>query len=415
MKKRLGFHILKTERGAVEGIVEDVIEDLRETEDPLQMMKEQTKIHRYHFWKTIMFGLVILTMLVMSFYFVLKYQTYNKVNITTVYENKDVDNSNYAEYLNGVLKYNRDGVVYLDETGKEIWNHPCQMKNPMIEMCKSTLAVGDRGGTSILVFQKDGLKGEIKTTSPIQEFSVSEQGIVGAVLKNELTPQVVCYDAKGNILVEQNASLGNTGYPVDLAISNDGNTLLVSYLYTKGGGVATKAVYYNFGEAGKGKKDHQISEKEYEDGLIPSVAFLNAKDSILIGDSFLVFNHGIDEIQETKKIKLEKEIKSVAYDKSGIALVLKNSGKSSYELRTYNANGKMGMSENFEGEYGNIRKVNHQIILFEGNKCQIFHQSGVHKFQGRMEAKIMDIFPITGLDKYMVISTAGLQKVQLVK
>ena len=75
------------------------------------------------------------------------------------------------------------------------------MKNPIVEVCKGTAAVGDQSGTSILVFQKDGLKGEIKTTSPIQKLVVSEQGIVGVVLKGESTQQIICYDAKGNILV----------------------------------------------------------------------------------------------------------------------------------------------------------------------------------------------------------------------
>ena len=83
------------------------------------------------------------------------------------------------------------------------------------------------------MFQKDGLKGEIKTTGPIQKLVVSEQGIVGVVLKGESTQQIICYDAKGNILVEQNTSLANTGYPLDIAISNNGEALLVSYLSAK--------------------------------------------------------------------------------------------------------------------------------------------------------------------------------------
>ena len=66
---------------------------------------------------------------------------------------------------------------------------------------------GIKVGQAFLVFQKDGLKGEIKTTSPIQKLVVSEQGIVGVVLKGESTQQIICYDAKGNILVEQNTSL----------------------------------------------------------------------------------------------------------------------------------------------------------------------------------------------------------------
>jgi len=164
----------------------------------------------------------------------LEYQTYENITVKATYKIEEADNSSYIEYAGGILKYSRDGVVYLDKKGEEIWNQPCQMKNPIVEVCKGAVAVGDQGGTSILVFQKDGLKGEIKTTSPIQKLVVSEQGIVGAVLKGESTQQIICYDAKGNILVEQNTSLANTGYPLDIAISNNGEALLVSYLSTKG-------------------------------------------------------------------------------------------------------------------------------------------------------------------------------------
>ena len=37
----------------------------------------------------------------------------------------------------------------------------------------------------------------------------------------------------------------------------------------------------------------------------------------------LVFYSGLEDLQQVKKIKIKKEIKSVSYDKSGVALVLK--------------------------------------------------------------------------------------------
>ena len=76
--------------------------------------------------------------------------------------------------------------------------------------------MADRGGNSIMVFTKDGLKGEIETTLPIEKIAISDQGIVSAILKNENSPQIISYDAAGNILVEQQITLGTTGYPVAL-------------------------------------------------------------------------------------------------------------------------------------------------------------------------------------------------------
>ena len=57
--------------------------------------------------------------------------------------------------------------------------------------------VADSGGNNILVFSEEGLKGEIETTLPIERITVSDQGIVSVVLRNENTPEIITYDAAG--------------------------------------------------------------------------------------------------------------------------------------------------------------------------------------------------------------------------
>ena len=192
--------------------------------------------------------LFFLALVLVGIYFLLQRQTYNAIETINYYENVSLDNPGYEKYLNGVLKYTRDGIAFLDKSGEEVWNHPCQMNNPIVEVRGEVAVICDRSGTSIFVFEEDGLKGEIKTTRPIERISVSKQGVVAAILKDDSTPKVVCYDATGNVLVEQNASLDNTGYPVDVALTEDGNVLLVSYLMADGTGVRTKIVYYDFDE-----------------------------------------------------------------------------------------------------------------------------------------------------------------------
>lgn len=366
-------------------------------------------------WKKIIIVVFLVLMIFTGFYYVMKYSTYDTVEIVNTYENKATENGNYIRYLDGILKYGKDGIAMLTKEGEEIWNYPCQMNSPMTEMNSGTVAVADKGGTSILVFQKDGLKGEIQTTRPIEKVTVSGQGIVAAILQDEETPRVMCYDAKGNILVEHKAALASTGYPVDIAISNDGNVLLVSYLGTKGSGVISKTVFYHFGEAGKGKANHQVAEAEYTNTILPVTVFLDKNTSLLVTDhSFLVYE-GLDEPKQKTAVELDKEIKSVAYNENYIVFVLKNSGQTDYELRMYTINGKQAMTAEFEGEYTNIKMVGKEIILYSGNICAIFNEKGVCKYEGTMENNIIDIFPIAGLNKYMMISANGFMEIQLAK
>ena len=78
------------------------------------------------------------------------------------------DTSNYAHFANGIVRYNRDGVVFLNKKNEEKWIQSTQLKNPIIEVKEKAFAVGDIGGNSILVFSEEGLKGEIVTSLPIR-------------------------------------------------------------------------------------------------------------------------------------------------------------------------------------------------------------------------------------------------------
>ena len=92
-------------------------------------------------------------------------------------------------FANGIVRYNRDGVVFLNKKNEEKWIQSTQLKNPIIEVKEKAFAVGDIGGNSILVFSEEGLKGEIETSLPIENMAISDQGIVTVLLKNETAPK----------------------------------------------------------------------------------------------------------------------------------------------------------------------------------------------------------------------------------
>lgn len=376
---------------------------------------EETKKGQSRFWKQILGIILFLLIVMMVAFYAYRRLTYEYAQVVKIYESESTNDGSYKLYADGVLEYSRDGIAHLTKEGEELWNQPCQMSNPIAEVCKDTAAVADKGGTSIYVFQKNGLKGEIQTTRPIEKVSVSAQGIVAAILQDEEAPQVMCYDAKGNVLVEHKASLTNTGYPVSLAISRDGNVLSVSYLCTQGNGIVNKTVFYHFGQAGEGKVDHQVAQKEYPDTIVPMSVFIDKSTCLLVSDKSLIFYKGLEQPKESMVIELDKAIKSVSYDEKHIALILKNNENTGYEMRLYDINGKQLASTQFEGEYANIKVSKGQVLLYEGDKCAIFNDLGICKYEGTLEMNVMDIFPIAGLNKYMTISASGFQEVQLAK
>ena len=365
--------------------------------------------------KIALIGAAVLVVAAIGIYFLIKYQTYTYVEILKTYENSSTDNANYKKCKDGILRYSRDGIALLTDKGEEQWNQPCQMGNPFVETSGNSIAVGDKGGTSILVFQRKGLKGEIHTTRPIEKMAISSQGIVSAILKDEEMPLVMCYDAKGNILVENKVSLKTMGYPVDVAISEDGNTLLVSYLHTQENKIVTKVVYYYFGGETAQKEDYQVLQEEFDNAVVPVVTFLNKDTSLLVADKALIFYEDSRQPKASARVEMTKEIQSVAYNEDLVAVVLKNSGDAPYVLQIYNTKGKLLSEAAVEKEYTGIKVEDGKVLMYDGQSSSIFLKGGIHKYQGNLEENILEIFPIGGLNKYMVINANGFHEIKLVK
>ena len=130
-----------------------------------------------HLWKIVIAIVGVIVVFLGVMYYIEGYLTYNQTEIVESFGNENEGDGNYEKYLDGVLRYSRDGIVFLSEQGEEIWNQPCQMNYPIMEICDDTVVVADKGGTSIYVFQKKGLKGEIHTTLPIEKVSASSSAM----------------------------------------------------------------------------------------------------------------------------------------------------------------------------------------------------------------------------------------------
>lgn len=371
-------------------------------------MKEKKKI-------IIAIAVVVVFVAMIATYFVAKYQTYDHIEISETYENKNKDNANYVSCMGGILRYSRDGVALLGKTGKEKWNQPCQMGNPIVDISKGSIIVADKGGTTILVFQEKGLKGEIKTTRTIEKVSVSEKGIVSAILKDDEAPQVMCYDAEGKVLVEHKVSLNKTGYPMDVALSEDGKTMMVSYLKTDGKKIIGKVVYYYFGGKANADKNHIVYEQEFDNTIVPVTAFLDHETSLVVADNALVFYDGLENPKEKVRVAVGQEIQSVAYDDQMVAIVVRNEGDAAYKLHIYNKKGKELASVDVDKEYAQMKVDAGEVLMYDGQMCNIFLKNGVHKFEGKTDENILEIFPLSGMNQYMVITANGFHETRLDK
>lgn len=413
--KRKKFRVLEKDQDPTDKIVDRILGELRKEDHPETEAMEEAKRQKRKRWKKT--GIIAGSILAASIgiYLLINLQTYTSVRTVDTYPVSGAASNEYKQFADGVLKYSRDGISYLDQKGSEVWNQPYQIQNPVVDVNETSGAVADKGGNAILVFNEEGLRGEIETDLPIEKISVSEQGIVSVILIDESSSQILCYDAAGNILVEHKTSVNGTGYPMDAALSPDGEILQVLYLYTQDGTITSRVAYYNFGQEGESETDHQVTEQEYKDVVMADGFFMNQSVSAAVGDNMLTIFRGKSVPEEAVKVEIDKEIKSVFHSQKYIGMILKNEGKEGYELRLYNDRGQMAMSEDFSGDYSNVKICGSQVIMYDGKNCSIFTRGGIQKFEGEMNSNILEIFPVAGVNKYIVMNENGMEVVRLVK
>lgn len=398
-----------------ENRVGQVIEQEDDERELLADIEHRVKRHKRRFWENLISSAVMAFLVIAATYFLIEYELYQNVTVLGSTNIGGAGDSLYTEFADGLLQYNKDGAAYIDLNGKEKWNQPCQIQNPLAATNKTAAVIADKGGNDIFVFEKKGLKGEIHTNLPIEKVSVSGQGIVCAVLKDGSSPRVMCYDAAGNVIAEQKVSVAAVGYPMDAEISEDGYTMAVSYMKFAGGTISSKVSYYNLKTTDDGQADHPVTGKDYPGEIIPEVFFMDNQTSVAVGDQTVLVYSGAGDPELDAKITVEEEIKSVFHSEKYFGLILKNNEKGGCLIRLYNKKGKLVMADQFTGDYNNVKMVGDHIMMYDGKKASVFKKSGVHKFEGEVSQSILEMFPLKGINKYAVVTADGIVEIRLAK
>ena len=342
-------------------------------------------------------------------------RTYANYRILTSLPSAEDASASYAPFADSWVRYSLNGIAYLTSEGEELWNRSYEMTSPIIDTCKKSLVVADKGGNRVLVFNEKGLKGQYTTNMPIVMARTSDNGIVAMIVRDESKTKVVTYDSSGKMLTEGKTSLQNTGYPMSLDISEDGTYLMVAYV-SIGEDVTSKVVCYHFNTERKKEKDNIALQEEYPGLIIPEIAYINSDTCVAFGDTSLLFFTGTGDAKLRERVDLDRQIKSVAHDQSRAAVVLKNTeGDDPYELVIYGDNGSVRSSTSFAQEYTSFDLVDDQTILYNDNFCEIFRANGEPVFAGEFERTTQRVIPIAGYHKYIFVTNDEIEVVRLAR
>jgi len=343
-----------------------------------------------------------------------KTKVYSSLEVTESVVFNTVAGSKIANFQGNILVYSNDGANATDSKGNLLWNITFDMQNPMMDMCGKTVAFADYGGSMIYVRTSTGEGYEVDTDMPIRKISISDNGIVAAVLEDVGVTWIYVYDMNGKILVQSRTTMEKSGYPVAITLSPSGEVMGVSYYSMDIGDVKSSVAFYNFGEVGQNSIDNYVSGYNYKDSLVPSLHFLNNDYAFALSGSRLTVYEGAHKPLSIKEAFLTDDVVSVFHDDSHIALLYRNKETSgSYRLDLYSEKSDIIDSETFDFDYSGIAFGADQYTIYGNTDIYVMTYSGKTKIKTTYDKSIRMVIPTSSATKFIIVTDSSVDTVTL--
>ena len=355
-------------------------------------------------------ALVIGAVLLVTIY--IQKRSYHDYKILQTSEQEDIVSTKYTEMDGKILRYSPDGVSLVNKKLEAVWAESYQMQNPIADVCGSRAVIADRDGTSMVFLDKSGMTGSVTTSYAIVKAKVSRSGLVAAILDGGDNTWINFYSTDGSLIAENQTKIDDPGYPMDVAISNDGVIMMVTYQFVDGGETTSYVAFYNFGDVGQNEDDRIVSGYTYDGIVIPQIQYLeNGRCIALREDGFTLYS-GKQIPKEIKTVNAEKEIVSTFFDDDCIGLVFKNDSKDKlYTMEVYSASGKLSFRRDFNIPYTTIKMSGGKILMYNSSQICVIDKNGVEKYMGTVDGTINDFFKI-GWNRYLLVLDTGVNVVK---
>jgi len=389
----------------------------KNSEPPKESMKEYNlKLlrHRAGIGLRILLCAAVVLGIVFGMWVWSKNKTYMGYEILGSIERADALNTMYAQYGDKILKYNRDGISCVDVKNEAVWSHTYNMQTPILDVCEKAIVVADYQGNEVYVFGEQGLKTQITTLLPIDQVSVSAQGVTALLLSDSETSWIYLYDAEGQPLADGRCSLEETGQPLSISISSDGAKLAVSYLQVRAGAASSCIVFYNFGPVGGNFVDKIVASKVYDGVLIPRIQYLGDSVCAAVSEESIIYYEGKEIPEEKVNIPETEKILSVFFGESAVGIVTGGGERTErYEIHLYDINGEPLWSLGSNLPYSRVQMSGTDVILHTENECEIYGEQGVLRYTGTFDGALLDVYKGSGLRKYILVFSDRTEEIKL--
>ena len=376
---------------------------------------QKIKKHRRNIVIGVLIALVLATIAGVILYKYLDGRTYSSYTISTSYNRDDTETAQYKEYGSGYVRYSNDGITYIDRKNNSIWNETYSMQKPQVKECGDCIAVGDINGSSIYIFDKNGLKGTVDTSLAISQIEVGSQGVVVAVLEDNTANYINMYNTDGSKVYSIKTTLEGDGYPLDISISDDATKLIASFVYVSGEEMKANVVFYNFSEVGQNETERVVGGfNHYDNTIVADVEFVNDTTAVAVGEN-VVSIYNIKEYPSlSKEINIENSIENVFWSSKYIGLILDNSETGDlYKLVVYDLSGNKVTEKTFSTQYDEIKFDSDSILLCSSNVWSVMNMNGKVLTTQTVELPIDTVLTTGSRGSYVLINSKYIQNIRM--
>lgn len=370
--------------------------------------------HKRNIVKKTVITVVAIAAAVTAVGFYIEKRSYHNYKVVQSSEQEDVVSTSYIEMDGDILRYSPDGVSLVSDKMSTLWSETYQMQNPVADVNGTRAVIADKDRTTLEIYDKSGKTGSVTTSYSIIKARVSKSGLVAAILDGGDDTWIDFYSTDGSLIAENQTKIDDPGYPLDIAVSEDGVVMMVTYQFVDGSDTTSYVAFYNFGDVGQNEDDRIVSGYKYEGVVVPQIQYLSNNRSIALKDNGFTIYQGSQIPKEVKTIETDKEIVSTFYDDDMVGLVFKNDSKDKqYIMEVYNtADGKLKFKEDFNIPYTTIKLSGGNILMYNSSQMCVMNSRGVQKYLGSVDGTIKDFFKI-GMNRYLLVLDSGVDVIKL--
>lgn len=374
--------------------------------------RRQLSMHKIAAMKKTAFTVAVVAAVAVGVVFFIEKRSYRTYDIIQTSEQEDIVSTKYEVMSGKILRYSPDGAALVNSEMDAYWSTLYEMQNPVADIRGDWAVIADVDGTSMEIFDKNGEVGSVTTSYSIVKARISSNGLVAAILDGGDSTWINYYDSDGSLIAENQTHVEDPGYPMDVAVSDNGEIMMVTYQFIDGSDTTSYVAFYNFGDVGQNEDDRIVSGYTYEGVVIPEIRYFDTEQSVALREDGFTVYKGRQIPKESATEKVDKEIVSTFCDDDTIGMVFKNGNKDKqYTMKVYSVNGNLRFTKDFNIPYTTIKISGGNILLYNDSQICVMNSRGVEKYSGTVDGSINNFIKI-GWNRYLLVLDSGVNVIK---